>query len=399
MHRATHGERLTVLFEAASPMSFAIFRPVYEQLQADPRFEFWFTATGKTWDPRELFARVGITRNVVTPARASLLKVDACVNTDFSGMTWLHRRTRRLHLFHGVAGKYDLDAPVELAPTIATFDRLLFPNEDRLNRYVDAGLVAADGPVPALVGYPKIDRLVDGTLDAAAIATRWDLDRRCPTVVYAPTWSPDSSLNTMGEALIRELAAAGLNVLVKLHDRSYDLSVRASGGVNWAERLTAVAAENRSVHIVSDPDAVSCLAVADALVTDHSSIGFEFAVLDRPLVVIDCPRLIQRARVTPAKVDALRAAAEVAASPSAAVAALFRQLEEPSLHSLERQRLARQFFYRPGTATARAVAAIYDVLGLESPAHAARPRPGERSSHPDEVETSVSQAGQGVIFP
>ena len=41
------------------------------------------------------------------------MKFDAYVNTDFWNMTWLPRRTQRIHLFHGVAGKYGLDAPVE----------------------------------------------------------------------------------------------------------------------------------------------------------------------------------------------------------------------------------------------------------------------------------------------
>jgi hypothetical protein len=310
---------------------------------------------------------VGITRNVIPPSRAAILKVDACINTDLWDMTWLHRRTRHLHLFHGVAGKYGLDAPVDLAPTIAIFDRLLFPNADRMRRYIEAGLVSADSPVPALVGYPKLDRLVDGTLDRVLIAARLGLDRRRRTVLFAPTWSPYSSLNTIGEALIRELAAAGFNVLVKLHDRSYDRSARGSGGVDWSERL-AVFDRNPLVRIVTDPDATPSLAVADALVTDHSSIGFEFTLLDRPLVVIDCPELLERARVTLDKIAALRSAAELAASPAAVVAALVRQFEEPSLHHPERRRLARRFFYQPGTATARAVAVVYETLGLQAPA-------------------------------
>lgn len=366
-HRARSGDRMRVLFDAASPMSFAIFQPVYEQLRLDPRFDFWFTATGGAWDARRLFERVGIVSHVVLPDSVALMKVDACINTDFWDMTWLHRRTRRLHLFHGVAGKYGLDAPVEVAPTIAIFDRLMFPNADRFERYVEAGLVQAGGPVGLLIGYPKVDRLVNGSLDREQIAARLGLDRRRPTVIFAPTWSPDSSLNTIGEALIRELAGCGCNVLVKIHDRSYDPSPRGSGGIDWAARLS-VLGELPAVRVVTEADATPFLAVADAMVTDHSSIGFEFALLDRPLVVVDCPSLIARARVTPSKVRALRAAAEVASTPAEVAAALHRQLGEPSLHSKERQALADQFFYRPGTATGRAVAAVYEVLGLDPPA-------------------------------
>ncbi|RPJ75440.1 MAG: glycosyltransferase family 2 protein, partial [Acidobacteria bacterium] len=55
LHRARLGERRRILFEAASPMSFVIFRPVYERLRRDPRFEFWFTATGSAWEPTRLY--------------------------------------------------------------------------------------------------------------------------------------------------------------------------------------------------------------------------------------------------------------------------------------------------------------------------------------------------------
>ncbi len=373
VHRARLGERRRILFEAASPMSFVIFRPVYERLRRDPRFEFWFTATGSAWAPARLYERVGITERVVGPARAAWMKVDACINTDFWDTTWLHRRTRRIHMFHGVAGKYGLDAPLDLAPTVRSFDRILFPNEDRLRRYTESALVGEGSPAAVLAGYPKVDCLVDGTLDGAAVRRALGLDAGRPTVIYAPTWSPYSSLNHIGEALIAALAAAGYNVIVKLHDRSYDPTSRASGGVDWHSRLEVFAGHPR-VKLAMSPDATPYLAAADALVTDHSSIGFEYSLLDRPLVIVDCPDLLANARVTPSKVNALRSAAEVVSSPGDAVEAIGRQLQEPGLHGVERQALARQFFYRPGTATDRAVRAIYEVLALE-PHGAALPAP------------------------
>jgi CDP-glycerol glycerophosphotransferase (TagB/SpsB family) len=180
-------------------------------------------------------------------------------------------------------------------------------------------------------------------------------------------------LNLVGEGLIAALAQAGYSVIVKLHDRSYDLTTRGSGGVDWRRRLEAFDGHPQ-VKLASSPDATPYLAAADALVTDHSSIGFEYALLDRPLVIVDCPDLVANARVTRSKVEALRAAAEVVSGADEAVDAIRRQLEAPSLHAPERQVLARQFFYRPGTATDRAVRAIYEVLSLE-PGEQALPAP------------------------
>lgn len=293
------------------------------------------------------------------------MKFDAYMNTDFWNATWLPRRPRRIHLFHGVAGKYGLDAPTRIAPVVATFDRLLFPNHDRLTRYVDAGLVDADGPVATLVGYPKVDCLVDGSLDLAAIQAQLGLDPSVPTVLYAPTWSPYSSLHASGEKIIRSLARLQANVIVKLHDRSYDPSERASGGVDWSTRIERICRE-QLVHLARGFDVTPYLFVADALVTDHSSVGFEFLLLDRPVVVVDCPDLLKKARVTPNKVHLLRSAADTVSADDVA-AAVRRGLANPSQRSDERRRAAAALFYAPGGATARAVRVIYSLLGLRAP--------------------------------
>jgi hypothetical protein len=285
--RLSRSER-RILFEAASPLSLAIFRPVLERLQRDPRLEFWFTTSDSSWDSKRIFGAAGIGERVITPSQARWMKFDGYVNTDFWNMTWLHRRARRIHLFHGVAGKYGLDAPVRIAPVVGSFDRLLFPNEDRLRRYRDAGLVDADDIRGQLVGYPKVDCLVDGSLNRAAIQASIGLDPALPTVLYAPTWSPQSSLNTIGAQLIPALARLDLNVIVKLHDRSYDRRSQSAGRVDWGHHLDAIC-QSWHVHAAHGSDVSPYLFVADALVTDHSSVGFEFALLDRPIVVSDTP--------------------------------------------------------------------------------------------------------------
>ena len=73
----------------------------------------------------------------VSPTAVQWAKFDAYINTDFWDMTWLHRQTRRVHFFHGVAGKYGLDAPVRIAPVVATFDR--FVPLDTLGLQMPAG--------------------------------------------------------------------------------------------------------------------------------------------------------------------------------------------------------------------------------------------------------------------
>jgi hypothetical protein len=355
-----------ILFEAATPMSIAVFRPVYDQLCRDERLEFWFTSCDSSWTTAEIFGAAGITERLVDWRTAQWMKVDAYVNADFWNMTWVRRRTARIHLFHGVAGKYDLDMPVRIAPIVRSFDRLCFPNRDRLMRYAAAGLVDPDGPAAALVGYPKVDCLVDGSLDRAAIQQAIGLNPGRPTVLYAPTWSPHSSLHSIGEDVITALAALDVNVLVKLHDRSYDPAARGSGGVDWRARLERLRQVGH-VFVASEADASPYLFVADVLVTDHSSVGFEFMLLDRPVVVLDCPTLVEQARINADKVALLRSAADVAADAASAAALVKSALDTPARHSARRREIAGTLFHGAGTAAVRAARCIYDAIALPLP--------------------------------
>jgi glycosyltransferase involved in cell wall biosynthesis len=365
-------ERKRVMFDAASPMSFAIFRPIYDRLRRDPRLELWFTAHARVWQPADIYGPAGVTTNVVSPRRAARMKVDLYVNADFWDMTWLHRRTRRIHLFHGVAGKYSLDAPVDLAPTISVFDSLLFVNADRRQRYIEAGLVPDDDLKSPLIGYPKADSLVDGTYHRADVLKSLNLDPAIRTVVYAPTWSPYSSLNTMGEEVVERLQAEGLQVVVKLHDRSYDRRERGSGGVDWAERLSRYESHPR-VRVVRQADSSPFLVAADAMVSDHSSIAFEYMLLDRPVIVIDRPELIRAAGVNRDKVVLLRSAADVVYDVDGVVQAVARAIAEPQRLGTERRSVAALLFHQAGTATERAVSHVYRLMELPAYADSAAP--------------------------
>lgn len=222
---------------------------------------------------------------------------------------------------------------------------------------------------------------MDGSLDRAAIARGLGLNPAIPTVIYAPTWSPYSSLKIMGLELVERMAAEGLQVIVKLHDRSYDGRERGSGGVDWAERLTRYDG-HPLVRIARDSNGCPFMTAADAMVSDHSSIAFEYMLLDRPLVIVDCPALIEHAAISPEKVQRLRAAADVGATAAEVTAAVVAALQDPLRLSTARRRTAADLFYQPGTATDRALDLIYRLAGL----------PG-RTAAPCQADGPLARAG------
>jgi CDP-glycerol glycerophosphotransferase (TagB/SpsB family) len=246
--------------------------------------------------------------------------------------------------------------------------RLFFVNERRLRNFIAAGAIDADSPAIRLIGLPKADCLVDGTLRRDAILAELGLDPALPTVLYAPTWSPASSLNAMGVDLVQALLQRRVNVIVKLHDRSRDLRARYSGGIDWPARLAPVLAGRTGV-LASEPDISPCLVAADLMITDHSSAGFEYLLLDRPLVRIHRPELLTLANVHPDYAALLASVARNVDTLEDTLRAVDAGLADPGQLSADRRAVAADLFYRAGGATDRSIAALYDALELDpSPA-------------------------------
>ena len=375
--------RRRILVDARTPVNFTMIARVYRALQRDPRVQFYFTASEEPSRLRAIYCEARDVR-LIHPARAAWMRFDAYVASD-DMWAILPRGTCRIQTFHGVGGKYGFDAPTR---SMRMWDRLFFPNERRLRNFVKAGAIDPGAPNARLIGLPKADALVDGTWTREAVLAELRMDPSRPTVLYAPTWSPASSLNAMGIDLVRALLDRDLNVIVKLHDRSRDLRPRYSGGVDWVARLRPVLAGRTGV-IAPAHDISPYLVAADLMITDHSSAGFEFLLRDRPLVRIDRPELYRLANVHPDYVALLGSASDSVETVSEAVRAVERGLVNPEERRAARQAVASDLFYRPGGATSRAVRQLYEAIELE-PAAAALTAAATRLAGPHRIPQAVA---------
>jgi hypothetical protein len=358
-HLRDRGATRRVLVDARTGVNYVMVAPVVNAMAADERVSFFFTASEEPHRMREIYRQARGVR-LMHPGRAALTAFDAYVASDFMWARLL-RDTCRIQVFHGVGGKYGFDAPTD---SMREWSRLFFVNRRRLRNFIKAGAIDADSPAIRLVGYPKTDCLVDGSIDRTVVLRNLELDPGRPTVLYAPTWSPASSLNAMGEDLIRGLGALDVNVIVKLHDRSRDLRQMYSGGVDWVARLAPLVTGGRMV-IAPGHDICPYLVAADVMITDHSSAGFEYLLLDRPIVRIHRPELLSGALVHPDYANLLADVSDSVDDAAGAIDAVVRALADPSQRSPQRRAVAEDLFYNPGTATARSVAELYDALALE----------------------------------
>lgn len=359
-----------ILVDGRTRVNYTMFAPVHAAMRGDDRIRFDFIASEEPSRARSIFAEAGRDARIVGPIRAAVTRYDAYLTSDFMWTRHLISPVR-IQMFHGVGGKYGFDAPTE---SLRPWHRLFFVNRRRLENCVKAGAIEADSPAIRLIGMPKVDCLVNGSVGRADTLTRLGLDASRRTVLYAPTWSPASSLNKFGVDLVLRLRALDVNVIVKLHDRSRDLRPMYSGGVDWVQVLAPHMVGGRSV-LADSPDVCPCLAAADVMITDHSSAGFEYLLLDRPLVRIHVPELIALANIHADYVALLASAAESVRDVGDTIAAVERALDDPVARSQTRRAVAADLFHEPGAATQRCAAALYEAVGLD-PLHEPRAVPG-----------------------
>ena len=356
-------ERRRLLVNARTPMNYSTIAPIVERLQLDKRLDFYFTSSESPDLTQTIYADAVQPFKLVTPLQASLIQFDVYLAADFLWMNLL-RGARRVQTFHGVAGKYRTvyDSPSQ---SMRDWDRLFFINERRLRHFIECGAIDKDSKAARLIGMPKLDCLVDGSLKRDELLMQMGIDSARRTVLYAPTWSAHSSVVSMGEELVRRLGEAGYAVIVKLHDRSRDLQYVNSGGVDWGARLEPIL---RSVDgvLATGNNSSRYLPAADIMITDHSSVGFEYLLLDRPLIRIHIDELIKKTDIEPSYVDLLASASTSVTSVEETLAAVEKGFANSGENSRTRIAVANEMFYKPGTATDRAVEELYTLMELSS---------------------------------
>jgi len=357
----TFGRR-RVLFDLRNAMNVAVLQPMFSALQRDDRVHVAFTCE----QPGRVAAAVReeAAADVLDHAEVTWQRWDLYVSADPWTRPQLRRCSQSANFFHGVAGNSNLDDPSALQTGFDWFDRVGFINAERMDTYLKRGVVSVDAGV--LVGFPKSDRLALGGYSASQIKRRLGLDSDRMTALYAPGWSPAGSLHRAGEQIVASLRDSGFNVIVKLHPMSFHPAAKYNGGIDWRSRMDAVQEPGRVVHVI-ESDSSPAMAASDVLVTDHSTVGFEYCLLDRPIVVVDVPDLVRIARVNPDQVTRLRSVARVVGRNEEVGIVARHEVAQSNGLSPARRQLAARMFHRAGTATVRAMAVLYGQLELAPP--------------------------------
>ena len=153
------------------------------------------------------------------------------------------------------------------------YDHILCSSEAVRDIYAEA--LCADKNSVKTIGLPRADVLVKRELHQeirSQVCLKYAMDSNKKTLLYAPTFrdSPDFKLQFSLERM-RDILGPQWQIMLRFHHEIKSSSLLES-------------LENFVFDVSEEDDANPFLILADALVTDYSSIVFEYALLDRPII-------------------------------------------------------------------------------------------------------------------
>lgn len=277
-----------IVFYAESGQDWHCFQPLIDVLLNRHQRPVCYISSDKH-DPglqydhprlRSFCISAGIMRIVLF----QFLRADVCVMTMMDlGNYELKRSIHPVHyiyVFHSPGSTHMVDA----ANAYDHYDTLLCATPHQM-REVRAREQQADLPAKQLIehGYDRIDRLI-----AEAEARGAHEPGEPPTILVAPTWGEESTLNVCGEALLEALLEAGLNVILRPH---YETAKRHPEII---EQLLQRFGDHPRLRYIDRMGESDSLFDADLLITDWSGIAFEFGLgVGRPVLFIDVPKRVR----------------------------------------------------------------------------------------------------------
>ncbi|MFZ1468675.1 MAG: CDP-glycerol glycerophosphotransferase family protein [Paracoccaceae bacterium] len=261
---------------------------IFTHVQADPRFAGWqhfWVVDDMSKAPAELCNRrdVFFVLKETQLYQRLLCTVEYLINNATFPFYYVRKDGQDyLNTWHGTPLKtlgYDIEAtPLQRANTARNLIQaslFIAPNAHTesvmLDRYGARNLFTGRS---LLTGYPRIDMMVNaGDDEKARIRKVLGLDPSKPVVLFAPTYR--------GHWATPELEAQSLaDTIERMKSPDYNLVFR---GHYFAEKFILQMDLNVTIapHAI---DTCSLLSVVDVLVTDYSSIFYDFLITKRPVV-------------------------------------------------------------------------------------------------------------------
>ena len=214
------------------------------------------------------------------------------------------------------------------------------------------------------IGSPRTDVLFGNVYDRTKILKELGLDPARKTVLYAPTFQKEASLEQCGLEIIDIVRAMDVNLLIRVHHMSLALDNpsarrRGHGGKDWRRILQQIDSDNSNVCFV-EGDSTPFFVASDLLIGDVSGACCEFMLQDRPVVFIDTPEFFAEHGTGGISYWG-RTSGDIVSDLSDLAKVVQLNLDDPTRKEPERLTLINDLVYNPGHA---AEVAVDTLIGL-----------------------------------
>lgn len=356
--------RPRILFFGYSPMNYTMFRPLHKAIEACSSESVYFAFADDNDDYRE-YIELGVQRSNIIPFEKAVHGVwDAVFVSDFlqGRFRW---KSRFIQVNHGVAAKEaqihdSRGRPVMMDyrfhPQLKKYDLVFFPNHIVHSVAVERRLVRPDAGY--VVGMCCLDELKENCSQANMQRIK---DKYVPhnfegkeIILYAPTFGNNASYIRRGDDILRALAEKDAFVIVKPHPRCLGLPV---GGSNTDLKTFMQHHFPRHNYAIVTSTPYDVMPISDFIISDFSSIAFEYALLMHPIYLFVGDNL-HTADVI--QLEALKNCSFVFGEREPLEPAFFKKCVPDPFRINAMETLAETYFANYGTATHTAIGILLD---------------------------------------
>ena len=216
------------------------------------------------------------------------------------------------------------------------------------------------------IGSPKTDVLFQNVYDRTKVLQGLGLDSSKKTVLYAPTFQTEASLERCGVEVIDIIRGMDVNVLIRLHHVSLakdSIKARRLGrrsGKEWRDMLERVDRENANVRFV-EGDSNPYFVASDVLIGDVSGACYEFMLQNKPVVFIDTPEFFVQHGTNGISFWG-RSSGDIVWNLADLANVVQQNLDNPARKEVERLALLDELVYNRGQASQVAVDTIIGLI-------------------------------------
>lgn len=215
------------------------------------------------------------------------------------------------------------------------------------------------------IGSPKTDVLFGNVYDRTQVLKGLGLEPAKQTVLYAPTFQKEASLEQCGVEIIDIVRAMDVNLLIRVHHVSLALEnpsarERGHGGKDWRRILQKLDSENPNVRFV-EGDSSPYFVASDLLIGDVSGASYEFLLQNKPVVFIDTPEFFAEHGTRGISYWG-RTSGDIVTNLVDLANVVRLNLDDPARKETERLALIDDLVYNPGHAVEVAVDTLIGII-------------------------------------